>query len=311
MTALCRASGIPARLVTGFVIEAATQADPQVWVEAFIDGRWIVYDPHHGFARDLPYNYLPIRRGGADVVTTRGVEETEGSFSITRLPDTQLGAHGRRRVLDILDLARLPLEMQRILSVILLLPLGAVVTSIFRNLVGVQTSGTFTPTLLALSFVFSDWRTGLIVIVAVVVLGLVARNLLDRLKLLMVPRLSIMLTLVVCCVVFGISLLDHFRVTPSVQAVLLPMVILTMIIERFYLTTQEDGWSVAVWRLGGSVVVGFFCFLVLQWETVAHAVLLYPEAHFFTVALLVLIGRYTGYQLLEFWRFREAVELSP
>lgn len=312
MTALCRASGIPARLVAGFEIEPGKEIDPHVWVEALTGDRWVPYDPTNGFAGKLPYNYLAIRRGGAEIVTTTDVDETESEFTIVQLPGVLQGMNtGVRHPLDVLDLTRLPLEMHRVLSLILLMPLGAMVTCVFRNLIGIQTSGTFTPTLLALSFVFTDWRTGLVVLVAVVVLGFATRNLLDRLKLLMLPRLSILLTLVVCCIVFGISLLDYFRLTPGVQAVLLPMVILTMIVERFYVTTQEDGLSVAVQRLAGTVVVGFFCYIVLRWETVARILLVYPEAHFFTVALLILIGRYTGYQLLEPWRFRDAVEVEP
>ena len=31
----------------------------------------------------------------------------------------------------------------------------------------------------------------------------------------------------------------------------------------------------------------------------------YPELHLFTVAALILLGRYTGYRLTELWRFRD------
>ena len=183
---------------------------------------------------------------------------------------------------DILDLTRLPLEMQRVLSLILLMPLGALVTCVFRNIVGLKTSGTFTPTLLALSLVFADWKTGCIILVAALVLGIATRYLIDGLKLLILPRLSIMLTLVVFCIVFGISALEYFRIAPGTQAVLLPMVILTMLVERFYITTQEDGAGIAFQHLLGTLVVGFCCYLVLCWEAVAQLILAYPEAHCFT-----------------------------
>ena len=50
-----------------------------------------------------------------------------------------------------------------------------------------------------------------------------------------------MLTYVVLTIVFASSLLEYFHLTPSAQAVLLPMVILTMTVERFYITSEEDG----------------------------------------------------------------------
>jgi len=128
---------------------------------------------------------------------------------------------------------------------------------------------------------------------------------LDWLKLLLVPRLSVILTLVVLCIIFSVSVLDYYRLTPSVQAVLLPMVILTMTIERFYVTSEEDSFRFALQLMAGTVIVGFCCYLVLRWETVGHALLTHPEVHLFTVASLVLLGRYTGYRLSELLRFRD------
>jgi len=306
MIALCRAAKIPARPVVGFIVDSRERVLADVWLEVLPDDHWIPYDPVNGYEKVVPYNYVPARRGDDRVAIARQAEVLEVEYSLVQLPRASLGAAAAKRdPSDILDLTRLPLEMQHVLSLVLLMPLGALVTSIFRNLIGLRTSGTFTPTLLALSFVFGDWRTGLVILVAAVVLGAATRYLIDWLRLLILPRLSIMLTLVVLCIVFGISTLDYCRVAPGVQAVLLPMVILTMLIERFYLTTQEDGAHVAVQHLAGTFVVGVCCYLVFRWEAVAALLLAYPEAHLFTVALLVLIGRYTGYQLFEFWRFRD------
>ena len=61
-------------------------------------------------------------------------------------------------------------------------------------------------------------------------------------------------------------------------------------------------------RLAGTIVVGLVCYLVLRWQLVARLLLIYPELHFFTVAVLIVIGRYTGYQIVELWRFRDMPE---
>jgi len=129
--------------------------------------------------------------------------------------------------------------------------------------------------------------------------------LLDRLKLLVVPRLSAMLTLVVLCIIFMVSVLDYFNLTPSAQAVILPMVILTMTIERFFLTSEEDSPGFALELLGATFMVGACCYGVLRWKTVGQLVFTFPELHFFTIAILVLLGRYSGYRLTELWRFRD------
>ncbi len=309
LIAMCRAAKIPARPVTGFEIKQSSDLAPRVWVEVYTGGRWEPFDPDEGFARDLPANFLPVRREIGEIVHGPDLANLHATYAVKRIPPPA-GAldTSRRSLIEILDFTRLPLETHHVLSLLLLMPLGALVTSIFRTIIGVPTFGTFTPTLLALSFVYADWRTGLVVFAVVLALGLTSRKLLDHLKLLMVPRLSIILTLVALCLVFGVSVMDFWHVTPSAQAVLLPMVILTMTIERFHITTEEDGLPHAVRLLIATMAVAFLCYLVLRWDQVGQLLLTYPEVHLFTISALMFIGRYTGYRLSELWRFRDFAE---
>ncbi len=219
MVTLCRQLKLPARLVTGFRIDEATDPLPtREWVEVLTDKGWSPYSPVDGLAGTMPINYVPIRHDGLEVVNGAEIPSLQTSFSVTRLPPGP-GAlrSGRQRFTAILDLTRLPVEMHQPLSILLLMPLGALVTAIVRTVIGVRTFGTFTPTLLALSFVYANWATGLVTFVLVLVIGLASRSLLDRLKLLLVPRLGAMLTLVVLVIVFNVSLLDFFNLTPSAR----------------------------------------------------------------------------------------------
>jgi len=45
-------------------------------------------------------------------------------------------------------------------------------------------------------------------------------------------------------------------------------------------------------------------------DKVGEFVLKYPEAHFFTIAVFIMLGRYAGYRLTELWRFRDLVQSS-
>jgi hypothetical protein len=195
--------------------------------------------------------------------------------------------------------------MRNTLSILLLLPLGALITAVFRNLIGIETFGTFTPALLALSFVYSDWRTGLVLLVVILGIGVAGRSLIEQLKLLMVPRLGLILTFVVLATVLAVSVLDHLGLTPSARAVVFPMVILTMIIERLHIRIQEEGLRNSLRLLAATFVVAACCFALLLWERLGRAVLTFPEGLLFVAAALVFIGRYSGYRLVELWRFRD------
>ena len=209
---------------------------------------------------------------------------------------------------QIFDLTRLPLKLHDTLSLTLLLPLGALITAVLRNIVGLRTLGTFAPALLAMSFIHAAWGTALVILTVVIIVGLVGRSMLEKLHLLMVPRLSIVLTLIILCVVFAVSLLNYYVPSESAQSVLIPLVILTILIERFFVTSEEDSPSFAIQLVLGTLVVAAFCYLLLRSQAIGQLVLTYPEIHFFTIAAFIVIGRYTGYRLTELWRFRDLVQ---
>jgi hypothetical protein len=178
-------------------------------------------------------------------------------------------------------------------------------TALLRNIVGIRTFGTFTPALIALSFVQADWRTGTLALVVILGVGVLAQLGLNKLKILMVPRLGIILTLVILLMVLGVSILDYLGLTPTASATLLPMVILTMMVERFNVMAEEDGYAEAFKVLGGTLVAAICCLLLLRVDFLSRLVLVFPEVPLIVAAALLLIGRYAGYRLTELWRFRD------
>lgn len=312
MVTLCRAAKIPARLVTGFELRQADNPEPHVWVEAHYGHQWVPFDPTYGDARQMSPNFIAVRRdsgGGEELVKGTGVSNVKTAYTIKRLaPSSKLLKAETRRPSQVFDLTRLPVEMHQVMSLMLLLPLGALITAIFRNIIGIRTLGTFAPALLAMSFIYAAWGTGLVILVTVLFAGYLGRKMLDPLHLLMVPRSSIVLTLIILFVVFGVSVIDYMAPASGVRAVLLPLVILTILIERFFVTAEEDGTTFAIQLVVGTFVVAAFCYLILSWERVGQILLVYPELHFFTIAAFIWIGRYSGYRLVELWRFRDMVK---
>lgn len=309
--ALCRLAGIPARMVKGLELKETNSTSPHVWAEAILDGKWKQFDPKNGYQGEMPHHYLILRRGRMPITRSSGITNFQKRISISEIQSstgffsTKLWPSGNSQLAQIFDLRRLPLELHPTLAVLLLFPLAALMTAIFRTIVGVDTVGSFTPALLALSFVYTGWQIGILVLILVVVIGLVGRAFLDRLKLLLLPRLSVVLTLVVLGMILGVSVIEYFAFTPTSGVVLLPMVITTMIVERFYVANEEEGTAYLPQLLAGTLVVAFFCYLILNWQVAGQLLLRYPELHFFTMAALILLGGYRGYRLMEVWRFRD------
>jgi hypothetical protein len=207
-------------------------------------------------------------------------------------------------VLARISLYGLPFGVQNLLRLLLLVPLAALVTTVYRNLVGVETLGTFMPILLALALRESTLGVGLMMIAAVTAFGLGGRLLLGRLHLLLVPRLSILLCLVVLTLT-GLALAGRdLEIRDLGWGVLLPIVILTMLIERISVSLVEEGARNTSVKLFWSAVVTLSAYPIFQSDLAAHLMFGYPELVVAVMGLLVWIGGYTGYRFTELRRFR-------
>jgi hypothetical protein len=309
LVTLCRAARIPARLVAGFEMRQSDLATPHVWVEVFHGRKWVPFDPTYGKSQMMPYDFIPIRRDGEELVRGEGIKNLSATYSVARQsPPESVLQFEKQRPSQVFDLTRLPVEMHEIMSLMLLLPLGALITAVFRNIIGVRTLGTFAPALLAMSFIYAELSTAMVILVAVLTAGYFGRIMLDRLHLLMVPRSSIVLTMIIMLILFGVSLINYVDPEGGVRAVWLPLVILTVLIERFFVTAEEDGTAFAMQLVIGTAVVAACCYMILRWEEIGALLLTYPELHFFTIAGFIQIGRYSGYRLVELWRFRDMVK---
>jgi hypothetical protein len=92
--------------------------------------------------------------------------------------------------------------------------------------------------------------------------------------------------------------------------VLFPLVILTMLIERFSVTSAEEGFRAALVRTGWSLLVAMCVYPVFRSATAEYLMFGFPELVFAVMGLLVIVGGYTGFRLSDLVRFRAFARLS-
>lgn len=292
MVALCRAGKIPSRLVTGFVLKEGFDVEEHYWVEAYNEEKWVPYDPENGYYEALPPDFVPVRRGGTSSIGDSNQTYINISYDITEqyVPVGKLGRE-TKGITDILDLTRLSLDARDSLAILLLLPLGALFTTFCSSIIGIRNYGTFTPTLLALAARYADWITAIVIFSVVAVTGLLGRSFMPD-KLSRIPRLTIVFTVAAMGMTLGVSLMDYYSINPAGHVVLLPIIILTSLIDRLYKALDEDGVRIAMIRLGWTSAVGVGCYFILIQEQAGQFILSYPEIHLFTVALVLSLSAY-------------------
>ena len=176
--------------------------------------------------------------------------------------------------------------------------------ALFRNVIGVRTYGTFMPILISLALrEYSLWRS-LLLVMGVIAFALLLRRMLEFLRLLMVPRLSIMLCMVVL-LVSGFALVgDETQAAALFAGVLFPMVILTMLTERIFITSAEEGVREALVRAAISSGVAATIHPIFRNAHAEYLMFTFPELTFCAMGVLVFIGGYTGYRVSDLLRFR-------
>ena len=207
--------------------------------------------------------------------------------------------------------ASLPPAEQHLVRFLLLLPLATVVVSIFRVLIGVRTYGVFSPALLGL--IFRDLRGlpwGLGIFAGTVLVGWIFRKFLDRYNLLLIPRAAVMLTLIVSFLIVIVVLAGRAEVHVTGYIALFPLIILTHMVERFWTVEAEDGTRASFKTLFGTMLVAIAVAVSLSPDAVSRWMVRYPETLGLVVALLLLLGRYTGYRLMELYRFQDVIEFK-
>src|SRR5690606_17589458 len=176
---------------------------------------------------------------------------------------------------------------------------------VMRVLVGIRTSGTFMPVLIALAFLQTSLVPGLISFVSIVALGLVLRSYLSRLNLLLVPRIAAMVVLVVFLITFLSLLGYHLGFNTGMTITFFPMIIIAWTIERMSILWEEEGPHEVLLQGGGSLLVAVLAFVLMRWPLAQHLSFNFPELNLVTLALILILGQYTGYRLMELYRFRE------
>ena len=304
------AARIPARTVHGFPLAGRQRNATLVsWLEVHDGDQWLYFNPATG-EENLPERFLVWWRGNEPLVNIEGGSKVQVDFAVQEnhldavaIAETQAAQRGTSAI-DF-SLYSLPIRTQAVYAVLLMIPIGALIMVVMRNIVGIDAFGTFMPVLIALAFRETKLLWGVILFTLLVALGLTIRFMLDRLRLLLVPRLSAVLIVVVILMLF-ISLISHrMGMETGLSVALFPMVIIAMTIERMSVVWEERGATDAMRAGLGSLFVAIAAYIFMGMPWLEHLIFTFPELLLIILALVVLAGRYTGYRLTELRRFKE------
>ena len=307
---LLKQAKIPARVGNGILFnnEEVYSTDFIQWLEVETDRAWLAYDTiERNFG--IQNRYLTWWYGTESGLSAKGSGDV--NLEVVVRPNTDKGINQalweeQKAANPFLEysLLNLPLATQRVFRVLVLVPIGALIISVLHQMVGLQTFGTFTPILIALAFRETGLMVGIPLFILVVIIGLLIRTYLDKLQLLIVPRLAAILTATVLIIGILAIILQRFSINLGLSISLFPIVILSMLIERAALSWEESGAKETIVAGLGTVFIAVIGYLCVINPYVQHLAFNFPELLLLVLGINILVGRYNGYKLTEYFRFK-------
>lgn len=308
-------ANIPHQTVKGLFLEDGRRRQTIDTLIEIHDGeRWYIFNPSSA-EQGLPENFFVWQRGEGSILDIIGGKESQLEFALVRntLPIKTilfLERHVQEQLLLDFSIYSLPVEQQGVFKGLLLIPVGALVIVLLRVLVGIRTAGTFMPILIALAFVQTTLLTGLFIFLLVVGIGLWIRYYLSYLNLLLVARITAVV-IVVILLMATLSVVSYkLNFDQLLTVTFLPIIILAWTIERMSILWEEEGVHEVLIQGSGSLFAATLAYLLMSAELVKHLTFNFPELMISLLGVVLLLGRYTGYRLVELYRFRDLSKLD-
>jgi len=307
--ALARRQGLPTRLTQGVILEPATEVEPATWAEVRLGSNWVPFYPQRDLFARTAGLLAPFARGDRPIVEADPEAEFEVRYGVEKAFAVRgrlvQGGFGKAATSWLglwasLEEAGIAVDMLRI---VLMIPFGAFMSVLIRNVLGLRTFGFFMPLLVAIAAIRAGLHWTLSAFLFVIGLVCVIRMLAKPLRLLHFPLQGIMLTAVVTTVTALATAGAMVGNLKLAHLTFLPVVVLTIVTEKFTIIIEEEGPTEVLKVTAMSMIAIVLCFLVMSSWTLQTFVLTFPESLLSVVFLEILLGSWTGMRLMEYFRF--------
>ncbi|MFO7806953.1 MAG: 7TM domain-containing protein [Candidatus Moraniibacteriota bacterium] len=201
-------------------------------------------------------------------------------------------------------------------TLILMLPIVVMLIAFFRQVIGIKAFGIYTPALIIFAFLAiksdagSFWggvKYGTSIFVTVILMGTLARIVLKQFRLLYLPRVAIVISIVALSTLVMLIVMGVFQRTGLASVSIFPILIMITLVEKFVATQIEKGNKAAVILSLETLTISIFGYFVASWPALIFYLQQYPWLVFIAIGINILLGKWTGLRLSEYIRFKKII----
>lgn len=192
---------------------------------------------------------------------------------------------------------------------ILMLPIIATFIAFLRQVVGIKAFGIYTPLIITFAFLATNGlKYGIVIFLSVILSGMLLRLILKPLRLLYLPRVAIMLSLVALVVLLMLTLGGNLRRTGLVSVSIFPILIMITLVEKFVAVQIEKGNKTAIVLALETLLISIVGFYIASSHGLIIILSTWPWIVLVTIPINLFLGKWTGLRLSEYLRFKEILK---
>lgn len=191
---------------------------------------------------------------------------------------------------------------------VLMYPVILTIIAAARQVVGIKAFGIYTPSIIAVALLATTLKYGLALFLVVLIVALIMRFVLRHARLLYTSRTAIMLSVVALSVLAVLILGGSFKRTGLANVSIFPLLIMITIVEKFVVVQIENGFKTAMFLAFETIFLAIVCYFMVKWESFQSLILDYPVIVLLIILSNILLGKWKGLRLSEYYRFRDVIE---
>jgi len=199
-----------------------------------------------------------------------------------------------------------PLET---LIVVLILPIIVTMIAFFRQVMGIKAFGIYTPAIITFAFLATnEIRYGITIFITVIAVGTITRLLLKHFRLLYLPRVAIMITVVGFSILILLIIGGIYDRTGLASVSIFPILIMITLVEKFVAVQIEKGGRAAVILAVETLLISTVGYYIASWGSLIKILLNFPWVSLLTIPINIFLGKWTGLRISEYFRFRQIIK---
>ena len=199
-----------------------------------------------------------------------------------------------------------PLET---IILLLMLPIIATFIAFLRQVVGVKAFGIYTPLIITFAFLATNGlRYGIAIFLAIIFIGMFTRFALKPFRLLYLPRVAVMLTIVALLILILLVFGGSVHRTGLASVSIFPILIMITLVEKFISVQIEKGNKTAIILAFETLIISIAGFYIASWKMLIEILIAYPWLILITLPINIFLGKWTGLRISEYIRFKDIIK---